>query len=201
MVVSGDMESSQAVSPILHPHSRSLFRLWEAMRGEASAPRKDELDLKQIGALVPDLFILERAQEFYRWRLAGTRVCELFRRDPVGEQIFGSWVGFERETVCRLLDGVTEALQPAIMRIRLHTSQGQAIGAEIIALPLLPATGCIQVLGGLFPFCDVHSCRYDAITGEELASARVIWTQPIPGDNLAPNFGYRPFQLIAGGLS
>jgi hypothetical protein len=79
MVVTGQIETSQAESQILHPSSRALFRFWEAMRAERAAPHRALLDLKQVGGLVPDLFILERdrPRHSYRWRLAGTRICEL----------------------------------------------------------------------------------------------------------------------------
>ncbi len=205
MVVTGEIETSQAESQILHPSSRALFRWWETMRAESAAPHRALLDLKQVGELVPNLFIIERdrPRHGYRWRLAGTRICELYRRELTGSDVFSGWDNFERETVRRLLDGVAGRLQPAIMRLRLHTSLSQTIGAEWIALPLQPQnrTG-IQVFGGLFPFRDISGLSYDAINLQEMASARVIWSEPLPGDSLmSGTSGFRPFQVIPGGLS
>lgn len=205
MVVTGEIETSQAESQILHPSSRALFRWWEAMRAERAAPHRALLDLKQVGGLVPDLFILERdrPRHSYRWRLAGTRICELYRRELTGSDVFTGWDNFERETMRRLLDGVAGRLQPAVMRLRLHTSLSQTIGAEWIALPLQPQNGTgIQVFGGLFPFRGNSGLGYDAINLQEMASARVIWSEPLPGDSLiSGTSGFRPFQVIPGGLS
>lgn len=204
MVVTGQIETSQAESQILHPSSRALFRFWETMRAERAAPHRALLDLKQVGGLVPDLFILERdrPRHSYRWRLAGTRICELYRHELTGGDVFAGWDNFERETMRRLLDNVAGRLQPAVMRLRLHTSLGQTIGAELIALPLQPQDGTgIQVFGGLFTFRDISGLDYDAINLRELASARVIWTEPLPGDSLiSSGAGFRPFQVIRGGL-
>ncbi len=205
MVVTGQIETCQAESQILHPCSRALFRWWEAMRAERAAPHRAQLDLKRVAGLVPDLFILERdrPRHTYRWRLAGTHLCELYRRELTGSDVFAGWDRFERDTMRRLLDGVTGRLQPAIMRLRLHTSLGQTIGAEMVALPLQPHNGTgIQVLGGLFPFRDPSRLGYDAIAAQEMASARVIWTEPLPGDSLVSGAsGFRPFQVIPGGRS
>ena len=205
MVVTGQIETSQAESQILHPCSRALFRWWEAMRAERAAPHRAQLDLKQVAGLVPDLFIFERdrPRHTYRWRLAGTHLCELYRRELTGRDVFAGWDSFERDTMRRLLDGVTGRLQPAIMRLRLHTSLGQTIGAELVALPLQPQNGTgIQVFGGLFPFRDTSRLGYDAITAQEMASARVIWTEPLPGDSLVTGTsGFKPFQVIPGGRS
>jgi len=204
MVVTGQIETSQAESQILHSSSRALFRFWETMRAERAAPHRALLDLKQVAGLLADLFILERdrPRHGYRWRLAGTRICELYRRELTGSDVFAGWDNFERETMRRLLDGVAGRLQPAVMRLRLHTSLGQTIGAELIALPLQPQDGTgIQVFGGLFPFRDISGLDYDAIGLRELTSARVIWTEPLPGDSLIPSgAGFRPFQVIRGGL-
>jgi hypothetical protein len=205
MVVTGQIDTSQADSQILHPSSRGLFRFWETMRAESAAPHRALLDLKQVSGLIPDLFILEhdRTRHSYRWRLAGTQICELYRCELTGSDFFAGWDSVERETIRRLLDGVTGRLQPAVFRLRLHTSLGQIIGAEMIALPLRPQNGTgIQIFGGLFPFRDISGLDYDAVIAREMASARVIWTEPLPGDNLiSDDTGLRTFKVIRGGLS
>jgi hypothetical protein len=205
MVVTGQTETSQDDSQILHPSSRALFRFWETMRAERAAPHRALLDLSRVSGLVPDLFILEpdRPRRSYRWRLAGTQICEFFRCELTGQDFFAGWDSFERETIRRLLDGVTGRLQPAVFRLRLHISPDQIVGVEMIALPLQAQNGAgIQVFGGFFPFRDISGLRYDAIAAREMASARVIWTEPLPGDRLLSGAaGLRNFKLIRGGLS
>ena len=58
MWVNEGARASQAET--VHSQSRMLFRIWEAMRGERSAPYRSDLDLKQARKLMPHLFIAEQ---------------------------------------------------------------------------------------------------------------------------------------------
>jgi len=194
-----------APEEILHPGSRTLFRYWEAIRGEDSAPNRGKLDLKKISALVSCLFIFERHPlKGYVWRLAGTRICQLWRRELTGSPAFSGWDAFERHTTERLLDGVVTSHQPFVLRFRLFTSLGQNIGAELIGLPLRSLSGSdTHVFGALMPFHDIDTLGYDRISGIEMVTARVIWTEPLPGDRFPPlqRPVPQPLRIIAGGRS
>jgi hypothetical protein len=186
---------------ILHPGSRALFRYWESIRGERAAPVRGDLDLKKIREYVPWLYIAEAHGAGYRWRLTGGKVCEMWRRELTGTAMFAGWERFERDTAKRLFDGVTQALQPCAIRFRLMTSLGQPIGTEIIGLPLLARDGTVHVFGAVMPFRDPTGFGYDRIATVEIASARTIWTEPIPGDTIASPRGKAApqLQVIAGG--
>src|SRR4051812_19077701 len=81
-----------APEEVLHPGTRTLFRYWESIRGEDSAPRRRQLDLDRIRALVPSLFIFERSPvKGYLWRLAGTKLCQLWRRELTGMPVLSGW--------------------------------------------------------------------------------------------------------------
>lgn len=172
-----------APEEILHPGSRALFRYWEAIRGEDSAPNRRRLDLNKIRPLVPCLFILERQPlRGYVWRLAGTKLCQLWRRELTGSLVLSGWAPFEKHTTERLLDGVVQSHQPFVLKFRLFTSLGHDIGAEMIGLPLRSISGeTTHVFGAIMPFRDIDSLGYDRISAIELSTARVIWTEPVPG--------------------
>jgi hypothetical protein len=188
---------------ILHPGSRALFRYWESIRGERAAPARGDIDLKKIREYVPWLYIAEThgPTRGYRWRLAGGRLCEMWRKELTGTAMFAGWESFERDTAKRLFDGVTQALQPCAIRLRLLTSLGHAIGTELIGLPVVARDGTIHIFGAVMPFRDAASFGYDRISAVEIASARTIWTEPLPGDAIATTRG-KPaplFQVIPGG--
>ncbi len=206
MLVNEDREASQAPSQILHPGSRALFSFWETMRAEAAAPRRSALDLRRIRDIVPNLLIIEpdSASAGYRWRLAGTAVCNLYQRELTGTDALLGWDSFETDVLKRFLTGVVNALQPCLLRFRMFTDLNQLIGAELIGLPLQANDGSIQVFGGLFPFREIHSLGHRAISTIELSAARSIWTEHLPGDRLVRPAGQRvprPFQVITGGRS
>ncbi|MFN0191222.1 MAG: PAS domain-containing protein [Aestuariivirga sp.] len=207
MLVNDKNEANQAENHILHPGSRALFRFWEGIRAERAAPARDDLDLQQIRTLVPNLFMLERdhIRQTFKWRLAGTRTCELFRQELTGKDALAGWDKFESATIKRLFDGVVTSLQPCLVRFRLNTTLGQMIGAELIGLPLQARKDVrIHVFGGIFPFRDIDNLGYDGISSLELSGARAIWTEHLPGDRLVEGLrgpGNAPFKIIQGGRS
>ena len=119
MQTSDTTKATATPEEILHPGSRALFRYWEGVRGEMSAPPRDWLDLQKIRMLVPYLFMIERKPgQGYSWRLAGTRVCELWGKELTGGPAFTQGDRFERDSISRLLDGVVDAHQPFVLRFR-----------------------------------------------------------------------------------
>lgn len=207
MLVSDELTSSQDETHILHPSSRALFRFWESMRAEKAAPRRDELDLRQIRQLVPNLFIADYVlkSRMFRWRLAGTGICDVYRRELTGTNFLAGWDHFEADTIGRFLAGTIRHLQPCLMRFRFFTDRDQVFGAEVVGFPLTAADGkTTHILGGMFTFRDAHSLGYTALTHLELSAARSIWTELLPSEVPAGQVEtpvIRNFQVISGGLN
>src|SRR5580765_1910634 len=103
MLVNEERSLSQDDSTILHPSSRALFRFWEATRGSRAAPSRRDIDLRKIREFIPNLAIIEmdsRGSQF-RWRLAGTMVCDLHRRELTGRDFLAGWDGIEADVISR----------------------------------------------------------------------------------------------------
>jgi hypothetical protein len=189
---------------ILHPGSRALFRYWEAVRGEMSAPPRDWLDLQKIRMLVPHLFMIERKPDrSYVWRLAGTRVCDLWGKELTGRPAFTEGDRFENESIGRLFDGVVDAHQPFVLRFRLNSANGLSVAAELVGAPLRARHGAATfVFGVVMPFREVTWARHDPVTSFELSAARTIWIEPVPGADrhqIAKANSQQAFQVINGG--
>lgn len=198
MWVSEEPRASQAES--VHPNSRMLFGAFEKMRGERSAPAREDLDLKQLRKLVPSLFIAEHCASSgdFRWRLAGTAVSALMGHEVTGNSVAEGWDKFEGNAIRRFLAGVSGTHQPGQLRMRFMTDRGQWIVAEMAAVPLMAADGLsTQVFGGLFTFPDPDLKHYDAVTGRELMSARLSSGEALAA--LPPEA--RRFRVINGGRS
>ena len=187
MLVNDTSELNRAETHILHPGTRMLYRYWEAIRAENAAPNRVDLDLAQVSSIVPNLLMLERdhMRHSFKWRLAGTQICDLYRKQLTGTDVLAGWDRFERETIKKLLDTVVTGLQPCLMRYRITTNLDQVIGVEMIGLPLHARNGSrFHVFGGIFPFRDISGLAYDAVKDLELSSTRTIWTDHLPGDKL-----------------
>jgi hypothetical protein len=207
MLVNDSKEASQAHAHIKHPGTRALFSFWEKIRGEKAAPNRDDLDLRQIAAIVPNLIMLERdhLHHTFKWRLAGSQIGQLYRQHLTSTDALAGWRGFERDALKKLFTMVVTSLQPCLVRYLLTTDTGQVIAAELVGLPLLARNGSrFHILGGIFPLCDISNLSYSAITFLELSAARSIWTVPLPGDKLVASLNnpdIRPpgLRLIRGG--
>ncbi len=205
MLVSDEMFESQDETHILHPSSRALFRFWDTVRAERSAPSRADLDLTKVRTLVPNLFIAEYATKarMFRWRLAGTAICELYHQELTGTNMLAGWDGFESDIIARFLDTTITARQPSVLRFRLQTDRDQLIGTELMAFPMLAADGfTTHIFGGLFPFREIWSLDYSSLTHFQLSAARSVWTEnlPLPAPLSQGSAAIqRNFHVISGG--
>jgi hypothetical protein len=203
MWVSGEVRTSQEES-LLKPPARMLWRCWEALRAGRSAPERRDLDLKQLRHLVPYLFIAERlgGDEGFVWRLAGTGLCDLHRRELTGLDLLAGWDAFERSVMLRFLNCVVTSHKQAVLRLAYATDRGQQFGAEMLALPLMAADGVsTHVLGGLFPAAQQDIRYYDTLMPLEVAFARFL-DPAAPEEPAAAGTtqARRKFRVISGGL-
>jgi hypothetical protein len=209
MLVNDELHSSQDESRILHPSSRTLFRFWETMRGDRSAPDRSDLDLKQLRDLVPWLFIAEYAAKtrMFRWRLAGTGICELHRRELTGANMLAGWDSFEADVISRFLSSTLHTFQPSVLRMRFRTDHAATIGVEMPAFPIIAADGATtHLFGGVFPFSDSYASHYNHIESREITAAHSVWTEYLPSSINQQDQGLRgahrrPFRLIKGGVA
>ena len=166
-----------------HAASRGLFRFWESIRGERSAPLRSDISLQEIRHLLPWMFISERGrgEAVHRLRLAGTGVCQLWGDNMTGKDLFASWSKFERSTMNKLLDSALADHHPFVMRCRARTARDVSATLEILGLPVqADDTGSTQVLGLVVPFQDTELLRGERLASFHLVSVRIIWIEPLP---------------------
>jgi hypothetical protein len=193
---------------ISHSGTRNLFRYWESIRGERSAPLRSQIALQHIHQLLPWIFICEPTGESHshRLRLAGTGICQLWGENMTGKDLFASWKTFERETMNRLLNAAICDLQPFVMRCRARTETGFSTHLEIIGLPVeADDTHANQVLGLVIPFHESNWLCTHHLVSFELVSVRIIWTEPVPAKDSVPvkpvsrGRKFRHLHVIPGG--
>lgn len=200
-------------SDIMHPSSRILFRFWEATRGEMAAAKKQDLDLKKVAKILPNLCILERElnKPAYKWRLAGTGICRIWGHELTNTDVLANWPEFEKQTMLSGFDMVVATMQPCVARFKALTDQGEEIGIEFIGFPIQDSnTGAIQILAAMVPFRSPNWLGTQNLINFEISSMRKIWTDNVPQDSEANpidiSFGKKnqtpPFlKVIEGGKS
>jgi hypothetical protein len=194
---------------ILHPGSRHLFRSWEMLRAERPCPAREDFDMASLKSVLADMVVIDRdyLRNSFKYRLAGSHVCDLFKQNLTGGNVLAGWDSFESDVLSRHLMTVVNQMQPAVIRMRLVTDRGQAVAAEMLLLPVrMRDSQRVQVLGGLFAFRAARSLGHSGIASRELAAARVIWTEheaiaPAEASTQPANLraAARQFTLISGG--
>jgi hypothetical protein len=198
-----DTLSESATGQIMHPGSRQLFVYWERLRAERALPNRDEIDLAALKAVLPDLVVIEKdhIRKSFRYRLAGTRACDLFRLNLTAKDAVNGWDAFEADVISKHFSLVHGQRQPMLMRMRLTTDTRQVVAAEFLGLPaLVEKTGATQIVGGFFPFRAAHSLGHTAIVSRELLAIRTIWTEHTL-EGAKPWTPARNFTVITGGLA
>jgi hypothetical protein len=191
-------------SQILHPGSRLLFCQWEAMRAARPCPNREDFSLTAVRDIVPDLAILERdhIRKTFRFRLAGTRVCDLYKTNLTGTDALSGWDSFEQDVVSKHLLQTMINMQPTLLRARLTTDTKQQVAVEAILLPIRKrASEGIEILSGYFPFRQALSLGHNAIVGRELLAIRSIWTEYQDAITPRPAAKNHRFAVIEGGLT
>ena len=145
--------------------TQDLYAYWNAVRGGRDAPRRFDIEPGQIADLLPDTFILEFAEPSgFRYRLAGTRVCELLGRELRGESFFECFRETDQFALKRVLSTVRKV--SAVTHVLAATDGGLSSPRyEIIVLPLRHNGPEIVRFLGAFVALDAHR------DGETLCSA------------------------------
>ena len=73
--------------------SQILFNYWNDVRQNRLAPKRFEIEPSRIAPILSETFILERLDwDSYRFRLAGTRICDEFGVEFRGTDFLDGWM-------------------------------------------------------------------------------------------------------------
>lgn len=140
-------------SDLPDPTLLALYRYWEGVRGDRTAPARADVDPVHIPrALLPDLLLTEvvrtHGRRRYRFRLVGSRVSELAGRDLsrqfLDEALPGAF-GY-RDYIIGLYDAIDDTGQPVYSRssyITFDTSQEPERETHRLMLPLVDGEGTL----------------------------------------------------------
>jgi hypothetical protein len=133
------------------PTSRQLYASWDRVRNGRVAPRRFEIEPAKIAALLPQTFIAENAGMLsYRFRLAGTKICEQFGRELRGADLLGLWDAKDRDAVASLLRNIFADAAVGYGRFRAYAANDREVSFELVLLPLIHAGDAVnRILGAV----------------------------------------------------
>jgi len=154
-----------------------LYAYWNGLRAGRIAPSRLEIDPSRIGAILPEIFLIERADTTtYSYRLAGTRLCEIFGRELRGTNLLDGWSAADRALLAQDLALTCE--QGAATHLVMEGSAGDSrrVQLETLLLPLMHAGDAIErVIGATSAIASPHWLGHDKLVEKRLLSHEPIW--------------------------
>ena len=160
-----------------HKTSKLLYSYWNKVRGDRVTPRRFEIEPAQIAAVLPATFILERVDaETFRYRLAGTRICDFFGFELRGTNFLDGWSPEDRLSLIRHF--VALAKQGAVELVHLEAAPVAKLSApfEVLLLPLRHTGESIdRVLGSFCPLDEPSWLGELPLINKRLIASELIW--------------------------
>jgi hypothetical protein len=176
------MAPTGSIMKLKHKTSETLFLYWNKVRGDRKMPRRFEIEPGKITAILPSTFILERVDaETYRFRLAGTHVCEIFGSELRGANFLDGWSGTDRLSLVRHLSAL--AKQGAVETIHMEAAPLARASTpfEVVLLPLHHMTDDVdRVLGAFSPLDLPHWLGELPLATKRIIAHELVWPAGAP---------------------
>src|SRR5262245_14274658 len=129
----------------------TLYGYWNELRAGRIAPRRLEVEPSRIAGILSETFLLERVHTAdYQYRLAGTRLCELFGSALRCSKFLTGWQEADQALLAQKLALVYE--QGAVLTLEIETTGAprHALEFEAILLPLVHSANSInRIIGAM----------------------------------------------------
>lgn len=178
--------------------TRELYAYWDRVRNGRMAPYRFEIDPAKIAALLPETFIAEcEGRPGFRFRLAGTKICEQFCRELRGVDFLTLWTGKDRDTVASLIGKVLNDGAVVHGRFRATTRTGRKASFELVLLPLIHnGTTANRLLGAITAIEPPFWLGADPLERHELLELHLHWPDEVPA--FMANGGAEVVRLVRG---
>lgn len=170
-----------------HKTSEVLFAYWDKVRGNRATPRRFEIDPGKIASVLPSTFILERLDaDHFRFRLAGTRVCDMFGSELRGTNFLAGWTPSDRASLVRHMAALSK--QGAVETIHMEAAPvaRPSTPFEMILLPLRHSGESIdRVLGAFSPLDPPQWLGELPLTCKRIISQELVWPAGFQHDEIS----------------
>ena len=164
-----------------------LYTYWNGLRAGRVAPLRLEIDPSRIGGILPEIFLLERLDAAtYCYRLAGTRLCEIFGSELRGANMLDGWTAADRAVLTRNLATICERGAGIHLTLEASADSARRVELEALFLPLMHAENAIgRVIGAMSATSSPHWLGHDHLREKRLVSHDPIWPDGRPNSAIA----------------
>jgi len=190
------------------PTSRQLYAYWDTIRNGRIAPRRFEIEPAKIAGLLRETFIAECTGVLaFRFRLAGTKVCQQFGRELRGVDFLSLWPVHDRDAIGSLVRNIVNdgAVGHGLFLARTETNRQAAF--EFTLMPLIHTGSSInRILGSITAIEPPFWLGAEPLTTFEATELHLHWPDGVPAfmGNDGPEVVRvvrRQFRVVEGGLS
>jgi hypothetical protein len=177
---------------------QTLYAYWNALRAGRVAPRRLEIEPSRISSLLPETFMLERTGlGVFRYRLAGTRLCEIFGAELRETNALDGWSETDRATLARHLATTCEQGAATLLTIEADAGAARRLQIEAIFLPLIHAANTMdRVIGAMAAAAAPHWLGYEPLRAKRILRHELIWPDGRPHSVVERAGGKSPFLAV-----
>ena len=159
-----------------------LYSYWDGLRAGRIAPLRLEIDPARVGSILPEIFLLERMDAAtYSYRLAGTRLCEIFGAELRGTNILDGWSASDRAILAGQLKLTCEQGAATLLTMEASADSARRVELEAIFLPLMHADNLTgRVIGAMSPMSSPHWLGHNRLIERRLVNHELIWPDGRP---------------------
>lgn len=172
-----------------------LYAYWDGLRAGRVAPERLEIDPSRIGSILPEIFLLERVDTAnYCYRLAGTRLCEIFGAELRGTNMLDGWSAADRAVLARDLKLTCEQGAATLLTVEASAGSSRRVQLEAILLPLTHTNNMGgRVIGAMSAIASPHWLGHDRLRDKRLVHHELVWPDGRPHSNVEPAGQLAPF--------
>jgi hypothetical protein len=161
---------------------QTLFNYWDQLRAGRIAPNRLEIEPSRIADILAETFMLERIDaRTYQFRLAGTRLCELFGSELRGKNFLEGWSEQDRSVLERHLATVCDQGAAAIFTLEGVIDSRHRIELEANLLPLQHTGNKItRIIGAMSPTSSPSWLGSDPLRSRHLKHHQIVWPDGRP---------------------
>ena len=161
---------------------QTLYAYWNELRAGRVAPTRLEIEPSRIGAILSETFMLERTdQATYRYRLAGTRLCEIFGSELRGSNMLDGWNEADRRALAHQLASTCEKGAVSLLTVEAGADHVHRVQLEVILLPLMHTDNTMgRVIGAMSPTATPHWLGHEHLRDKRLLRNELIWPDGRP---------------------
>jgi hypothetical protein len=180
----------------------TLYSYWNEVRAGRIAPQRLDIEPSRIAAILSETFMLERLDAgTYQFRLAGTRLCELFGTELRGKNLLEGWSDDDRHLLERTLTTIGEQGAGATLSIEGATDTDARVELEALLLPLLHGGNRVnRIIGVMSATSGGHWLHNEPLRSRRIKSHQMLWPDGRPRTVIDRMGTPAPFQPASAAL-